>query len=165
LSVDSPEGVYVVPAFSGLGAPYWDGRARGTVVGLTRGSRRAHLVRATLESVAFRTRDVVEAMVADSGLEPELLRVDGGATANGALCQLQADALDSPVVRPAVTETTALGAAYAAGLATGVWTSLDQLREQWRVDRRFEPADPAVAARYGRWGEAVDRARDWAREE
>jgi glycerol kinase len=165
LSVDSPDGVYVVPAFSGLGAPYWDGRARGTVVGLTRGSRRAHLVRATLESVAFRTRDVVEAMVADSGLEPALLRVDGGATANEALCQLQADALEFPVVRPAVTETTALGAAYAAGLATGFWTSLEQLREQWRVDRRFEPADPAVAGRYDRWGEAVERARDWAREE
>ncbi len=166
-SVDSTEGVYVVPAFTGLGAPHWDGRARGTIVGLTRGTRREHLVRATLEAIAFQTRDVVEAIAADSGVPIDALRVDGGAVANDFLCQLQADILDASIVRPAVQETTALGAAYAAGLAVGYWDSLAALRRNWRVDRTFDPEmDPATAdARFDRWHDAVERAKGWARED
>ncbi|MFB6173791.1 MAG: glycerol kinase GlpK [Halobacteriales archaeon] len=165
-SVDSTDGVYVVPAFTGLGAPHWDGRARGTILGLTRGTRREHIVRATLESIAYRTRDVAEAMEADSGIEMTDLRVDGGAVGNDLLCQFQADQLRTDIVRPAVDETTALGAAYAAGLATGYWAATDDLRENWRADHRFEPdLDPGTAdERYGRWGEAVERSRGWARE-
>ncbi|MFB6143022.1 MAG: glycerol kinase GlpK [Halorientalis sp.] len=164
-SVDSPEGVYVVPAFTGLGAPHWDGRARGTIVGITRGTRREHVVRATLEAIAFQTRDVTAAMEADSGIELRCLRVDGGAVKNNFLCQLQADALDADIVRPEVDETTALGAAYAAGLATGYWESVDELRRNWHVDREFTPAaDPGVRARYDRWQDAVDRACGWAQE-
>jgi len=164
--VDSAEGVYLVPAFAGLGAPHWDGRARGTIVGLTRGTRREHLVRATLEAIAYRTRDVTEAMAADAGIEIETLRIDGGAVDNDRLCQLQADVLGADIVRPAVDETTALGAAYAAGLAVGYWDSLDDLRANRRVDRTFTPdLDRETAdARYARWGEAVERSRDWARE-
>ena len=165
--VDSTDGVYLVPAFAGLGAPHWDGRARGTIVGMTRGTRREHLVRATLESIAYQTRDVVEAMEADSEIEMHQLRVDGGAVKNNFLCQLQADVIDTEIVRPVVDETTALGAAYAAGLAVGYWDGLDDLRENWRVDRAFVPEmDPSVADhRFSRWRDAVDRARDWAREE
>lgn len=164
-SVDDPDGVYVVPAFAGLGAPHWDGRARGTVVGITRGTRREHLVRATLESIAFQTRDVAEAMAADADVQVEALRVDGGAVTNDVLCQLQADALGTDVVRPVVDETTALGAAYAAGLAVDYWADRDELREQWRADRRFVPGDdrPGMDRRYDRWGEAVERSLDWAR--
>ena len=165
-SVDSTDGVYVVPAFAGLGAPHWDQRARGTILGLTRGTRREHVVRATLEAIGFRTRDVVEAMVADSGIEPTRLKVDGGAVENSFLCQLQADALGVDIVRPEVDETTALGAAYAAGLAVGYWDDLDELRANWRVDREFTPEmDPDRAdAKYDRWLEAVERSRDWARD-
>ncbi|PSP54476.1 glycerol kinase [Halobacteriales archaeon QS_1_67_19] len=136
--VDSTDGVYVVPAFTGLGAPHWDQRARGTIVGLTRGTRREHLVRATLESIAYQTRDVTEAMAADSGIEIQRLKVDGGAVKNNFLCQLQADVLGAEIVRPEVDETTALGAAYAAGLAVGYWDGLEQLRDHWRVDRTFD---------------------------
>ena len=169
-SVDSPDGVAFVPAFAGLGAPYWDGRARGTVLGLTRGTEPAHLARAALEAIAFRTRDVVEATAADAGRPLASLRVDGGAVANDLLCRLQADALGVEVVRPAVRETTGLGAAFAAGLGVGYWDSRATLRETRRIDRRFEPGageeDPvALDGRYGRWGEALDRARDWARDE
>jgi glycerol kinase len=164
-SVDDTDGVYVVPAFSGLGAPHWDGRARGTVVGLTRGTRREHLVRATIAAIGYRTRDVVDAMEADADLDIESLRVDGGAVENDFLCEFQADVLDATVLRPAVDETTALGAAYAAGLARGYWADLEELREHWRVDRRFEPGDADAADRkYARWDDAVDRARDWARD-
>jgi len=163
--VDSPDGVYVVPAFQGLGAPHWDGRARGTLVGLTRGTERAHVARATLEAVAFQTRDVLEAMSADSGLVPDRVRVDGGASGNDRLCQFQADAVEAPVVRPAETETTALGAAFVAGLAAGVWEEPAELGRLWRADREFDPQDPAVADRYDRWGKAVERAKGWAREE
>jgi len=165
-SVDSTDDVYVVPAFQGLGAPYWDGRARGTIVGLTRGTRREHIVRATIESTAYRTRDVVDAMVADSGLDPDGMRVDGGAVANDFLCQAQADALGVPVRRPAVTETTALGSAYAAGLAVGYWDGLADLREHWRLDREFAPELGRGTAdrRYERYREAVERSRGWARE-
>ncbi|NHN58899.1 MULTISPECIES: glycerol kinase GlpK [Halorussus] len=166
-SVDSTDGVYVVPAFTGLGAPHWDPRARGTIVGMTRGTRREHVVRATLESIAYQTRDVAEAMVADCGLELDDLRVDGGAVKNNYLCQLQADILGAEIVRPEVDETTALGAAYAAGLAVGYWADVDELRDNWRVDRQFDPEmDEATAdARYDRWSEAVERSRDWARDD
>ncbi|WP_225334173.1 glycerol kinase GlpK [Halomicrobium urmianum] len=166
-SVDSTDGVYLVPAFTGLGAPHWDGRARGTIVGMTRGTRKEHIVRATLESIAYQTRDVAEAMEADAGVETTELRVDGGAVKNDFLCQLQADILQTRIVRPEVDETTALGSAYAAGLAVGYWDSVDELRENWQVDREFEPQRDAaeVDAKYERWGEAVERARDWAREE
>lgn len=166
-SVDSTDGVYVVPAFTGLGAPHWDGRARGTIVGLTRGTEKEHIVRATLESIAYQTRDVAEAMAADSGIELEELRVDGGAVRNDFLCQLQADIIGADIVRPVVDETTALGSAYAAGLAVGYWNDPDELRANWGVDRRFEPGMSREAAdrKHDRWQEAVERARDWAREE
>jgi len=162
-SVTSSEGVYVVPAFVGLGAPHWDMYARGTVVGLTRGTGRAQLVRATLESIAYQTRDVVEAMEGVSGVALAELRVDGGAATNDLLMQMQADILGQTVVRPAVTETTALGAAALAGLAAGVWASLPELEARWRVDRRFEPAMLAAEreAAYVGWRRAVDRARGW----
>jgi glycerol kinase len=165
-SVEDTDGVYVVPAFTGLGAPHWDGRARGTIVGLTRGTRREHVVRATLEAIAYRTRDVAEAMAADAGVDLDDLRVDGGAVKNDFLCQLQADVLGTDVVRPVVDETTALGAAYAAGLAVGYWDSVADLRRHWQVDRRFEPGlDPATAdRRYDRWQAAVERSLDWADE-
>jgi glycerol kinase len=135
---------------------------------MTRGTRREHLVRATLEAIGFRTRDGVEAMVADSGLELSSLRVDGGAVKNNFLCQLQADVLGEEIVRPEVDETTALGAAYAAGLAVGVWSDVEDLRGNWRVDRSFDPASDTQAEldrKYDRWADAVDRARDWARDE
>jgi glycerol kinase len=162
-SIDSTDGVYVVPAFVGLGAPYWDPYARGTIVGLTRGSGRGHIVRATLESIAYQTRDVLEAMRADSGLELQALRVDGGAVRNDFLMQFQADILGVPVQRPAVTETTALGAAYLAGLATGFWASQGQLARQWAVEKAFEPQMSADErdALYAGWQRAVERAKAW----
>jgi len=164
--IASTDGVYLVPAFVGLGAPYWDQYARGTIVGLTRGSGRAHIVRATLESIAYQTRDVVSAMTADSGLALEGLRVDGGAVVNNFLMQFQADILGVPVQRPAITETTALGAAYLAGLATGFWTSQAEIAGQWQLERIFEPA-MSIDQReslYRGWQRAVERARDWAQE-
>ncbi len=163
-SVADTGGVYVVPAFVGLGAPYWDSYARGTIVGLTRGSGRAHIVRAALESIAYQTRDVLEAMRADSGLTLQTLRVDGGATGNDFLLQFQADILGVPVQRPAVTETTALGAAYLAGLATGFWSSLDEIARQWAIEKTFEPHMPADRrdALYAGWKRAVERAKAWA---
>ncbi len=166
-NVDSTDGVFFVPAFTGLGAPHWDGRARGTIVGMTRGTRKEHIVRATLESIAFQTRDVAEAMEADSGIEMTSLKVDGGAVKNNFLCQLQAGIIDTDIVRPVVDETTALGSAYAAGLAVGYWDDPDSLRDNWQVDREFEPdMDPDVAdRRHSRWQEAVDRSLDWARED
>jgi glycerol kinase len=166
-SVDSTDGAYVVPAFTGLGAPHWDGRARGTIVGMTRGTRKEHIVRATLESIAYQTRDVAEAMEADAGIEMNRLRVDGGAVKNNFLCQLQSDIIRTEIVRPEVDETTALGAAYAAGLAVGYWDSLDQLRENWQTDQEFSPAmrEADADAQYDRWTDAVERSLDWAREE
>ena len=164
-SVDGTDGVYVVPAFTGLGAPHWDQRARGTIVGMTRGTRREHVVRATLEAIGFQTRDVAEAMVADAGLELTDLKVDGGAVKNSFLCQLQADIVGAEIVRPEVDETTALGAAYAAGLAVGFWESVEELRANWRVDRSFTPEDTgSMDRKYERWDEAVERASGWARE-
>ncbi|MFC6862865.1 glycerol kinase GlpK [Halomicroarcula sp. GCM10025817] len=166
-SVDSTDGVYVVPAFTGLGAPHWDGRARGTIVGMTRGTRREHIVRATLEAIAYQTRDVAEAMEADSGVETTSLRVDGGAVKNNFLCQLQSDIIQTTIERPEVDETTALGSAYAAGLAVGYWESVDELRQNWQMDREFAPKTDASAAdrMYERWGKAVERSLDWAKEE
>ncbi len=163
-SIDSADGVYVVPAFVGLGAPYWDQYARGAIVGMTRGSGRAQIVRATLESIAYQTRDVVDAMSADSGLPLDTLKVDGGAVVNDFLMQFQADILGVPVQRPAVTETTALGAAYLAGLATGFWTSQDEIAKQWQLEREFEPAMSADQrdSLYAGWQRAVERARAWA---
>ena len=162
--IESADGVYVVPAFVGLGAPYWDQYARGAIVGLTRGSGRAQIIRATLESIAYQTRDVVTAMTADSGLALETLRVDGGAVVNNFLMQFQADILGVPVQRPAITETTALGAAYLAGLATGFWASQEEIASQWRLERTFEPAMSADQREslYSGWQRAVERARHWA---
>lgn len=165
-SVDSTDGVYVVPAFAGLGAPHWDQYARGTIVGLTRGTGRAHIVRATLEGIAYQTRDVLEAMRADSGLDLPALRVDGGAVANDFLMQFQADIIGVPVQRPAITETTALGAAYLAGLAVGYWASREEVAEKWRIERTFEPkmsADERDTLYHG-WTRAVDRSKQWASE-
>jgi glycerol kinase len=162
--VEDAGGVYFVPAFSGLFAPYWDMYARGTIVGLTRYTDRRHLVRATLESICYQTRDVLEAMRADSDIALSALKVDGGATVNDFLMQLQADVLGVPVVRPTVSETTALGVAYAAGLAIGLWDDLDALRANWDEDRRFEPAwDEARREKgYRGWKKAIERARNWA---
>jgi len=159
-------GVYLVPAFVGLGAPYWDMYARGALVGLTRGTTRAHVVRAALEAIAYQTCDVLDAMAAEAGRRPAELRVDGGATENDFLCQFQADLLGLPVLRPAVRETTALGAAYLAGLGAGLWPSAAALRDLWRLDRAFEPRMPPAERErlYAGWQRAVARARDWARE-
>jgi glycerol kinase len=163
-SVPDSNGVYLVPAFVGLGAPHWDPHARGALLGLTRGANRAHIVRAALEAIAFQSRDVIEAVESDSGVKLEELRVDGGAAANDLLLQIQADILGRDVVRPAVTETTALGAAYLAGLATGFWKGTDEVAAHWRVDRRFSPQMPAKRREelYAGWNRAVERAKGWA---
>jgi glycerol kinase len=166
-SVDDTGGVYFVPAFVGLGAPYWDAYARGTIVGLTRGTDRRHIARAVLEALCYQSRDVLEAMAADAGIGLAALRADGGAAANDLLMQLQADLLGVPVQRPAVTETTALGAAYLAGLAVGYWSGLEEIAAQWRIDAEFEPAMAAERrdALYAGWQRAVERARGWAVQE
>jgi glycerol kinase len=163
-SVPDAGGVLLVPAFAGLGAPYWDARARGTIVGLTRGSTRAHLARAALEAIALQSADVLEAMQQDAQLRLTELRVDGGATANALLMQIQADVLGVPVVRPTTTETTALGAAYLAGLAAGIWTSPADIAAHWQRERAFEPRASADerATRLAEWRRAVARSRDWA---
>ncbi|MGC8777502.1 MAG: glycerol kinase GlpK [Candidatus Caldatribacteriaceae bacterium] len=163
-SVPDTAGVYIVPAFTGLCAPYWDMYARGTIVGITRGTTRAHIVRATLESMAYQTRDVLESMVADSGFTLESLRVDGGAVKNDFLMQFQADILGVPVIRPVVTEMAAMGAAYLAGLGVGFWKNREEISRQWRVDRTFEPK-MEVSRReelYNGWKRAVERSRGWA---
>src|SRR6266545_6913928 len=163
LTVPDNGGVYLVPAFAGLGAPHWDGFARGTMVGITRGTSAAHIARAALESIAFQVADLLDAMAADCGIAATELRVDGGAATNNTLMQIQADLLGVPVVRPAVTETTALGAAYLAGLGAGFWPSVDAISGQWNVDRRFDPAMPrsATAALHERWTEALRRSKGW----
>jgi glycerol kinase len=162
-TVDSTDGVVFVPALTGLGAPHWDPRARGTILGLTRGTTRAHLVRATLEAIAFEVRDVIETVTPQTALAT--MKVDGGAAANDLLCQLQADLLGVPVERPRIVETTALGAAFMAGLGTGVWDSTDDLRSSWQLDRSFTP-DPSAADRmgaaYALWQKGVERAKGWA---
>jgi glycerol kinase len=156
--------VYVVPAFTGLGAPYWDPSARGAMVGLTRGTTRAHIARAALESIAFQSAELLEAMQKDAGEKLTELRVDGGAAANDLLMQFQADLLGVPVVRPKVLETTALGAAYLAGLTVDLWKSREEIASHWQADRRFEPRMDRkdAAERMGRWREAVSRSRNWA---
>ena len=162
-SVPDASGIYFVPAFSGLFAPYWRSDARGAIVGLSRFHTKAHLARATLEAICFQTRDVLDAMVKDSGVRLTTLRVDGGATVNNLLMQMQADILGVRVVRPVVAETTALGAAYAAGLAVGVWKDLDSLRSQWKVDREWEPrwSEDQRETAYAGWKKAVERSLDW----
>ena len=165
--VPDASGVYMVPAFVGLGAPYWDMNARGMIIGLTRGTTKAHIVRATLDSLAYQTRDVLGAMEADSGNRLAALKVDGGAVANNLLMQFQADILGVPVDRPQITETTALGAAYLAGLATGVWASKEELKKSWQLDTRFIPAlDKKDADKlYKGWRKAVKHAANWLADE
>jgi glycerol kinase len=165
-SVSDSGGVYFVPAFAGLGAPYWDPYARGLIIGLTRGTTEAHIARAAVESIALQVVDLIDAMRSDAANTLAELRVDGGASVNNGLLQYQADIMQLPVVRPKVTETTALGAAYLAGLATGVWKRREEIAGHWQVDRRFEPQMPAdkAAAIRSRWAEAVKRSQHWAKE-
>ena len=165
--VEDTNGVYVVPAFTGLGAPYWDMYARGAILGLTRGSKREHIVRATLESIAYQTKDVLEAMQEDSGITLKALKVDGGAAANNFLMSFQSDILNVPVRRPQVLETTALGAAYLAGLAVGFWKDQDEIKDKWAVDREFEITmeEDLRNKKYNGWKKAVKRAMDWETEE
>lgn len=165
MKVAHPDGVYVVPAFAGLGAPYWDMYARGAIFGLTRGTTKAHLIRATLESLAYQTRDVLDAMEKDSGVGLKALRVDGGASANNLLMQFQADILGVSVERPSIIETTALGAAYLAGLAVGFW-SMDELAEKWQLDTGFQPQMEAAERNelYKGWQKAVKRTMGWEKE-
>jgi glycerol kinase len=160
-SVPDNGGVYFVPAFVGLGAPHWDPDARGLITGLTRSTGRAHIVRAALESIAYQTRELIEAMQADAGGDLSELRVDGGAAVNDLLMQFQSDILGKPIVRPVDVETTALGAAYLAGLATGFWKSVADVEKFWRAERRFEPKMPAAMRErfFGEWKAAVARAR------
>lgn len=163
LSVPDNGGVYLVPAFTGLGAPHWDSGARGLAAGMTRGTTAGHLARAALESIAFQVADVLDAMRQDSGIRISSLRVDGGASVNNTLMQFQADILGVPVVRPQVSETTALGAAYLAGLGAGLWNSVEQLRGQWLQDRQFEPAmqKSQVETLRAGWRKALERSRGW----
>lgn len=161
--VTDSDGVYLVPAFAGLGAPHWDAYARGTIVGITRGTTSAHLARAALEGIAFQVADVLNAMEKDSSRKLTELRVDGGASANNLLMQFQADVMQCPVVRPKIIETTSLGAAYLAGLATGFWKNDSEIQSIWQAERRFEPMmSPREAqARRERWADALDRSRQW----
>ncbi|MCH8523737.1 MAG: glycerol kinase, partial [Balneolales bacterium] len=162
--VEDSDGVYLVPAFAGLGAPYWNQYARGTMVGITRGTTAAHLARAAMDAIAYQTLDVLGAMKADSGIDIAELRVDGGATVNDTLMQFQSDILQVPVCRPKVTETTALGAAYLAGLAVGYWKDVDEIRKQWQEERKFSPemdADKVADLTKG-WKRAVKAAQVWA---
>ena len=160
-SITSNEGVYLVPAFVGLGTPYWDSEVRGTLLGLTRGSGKAHIVRATLESIAYQTKDVLSIMEKDSGIKLKALRVDGGAVRNNFLMQFQSDVLKVSVERPVVQETTALGAAYLAGLAVGFWKDQTDIASNWQLEKRFTPNMPAadVAKYYKKWKLAVRAAR------
>ena len=167
MKVKDTNGCYVVPAFTGLGAPYWDQYARGTIVGITRGVNKYHIIRATLESLAYQVHDVLVAMEADSGIRLEALKVDGGASANNFLMQTQADIIDAPVNRPCCVETTAMGAAYLAGLATGYWSGTEEVRKNWASDRIFEPAigEKARQEKLKGWKKAVKYAYGWAKEE
>jgi glycerol kinase len=163
MSVPDSGGVYLVPAFAGLGAPHWDQYARGTIAGITRGTTAAHFARAALEGIAFQVADVIDVMSSDSGIPIKELRVDGGAAANNLLMQFQADLLGVPVVRPKVLETTALGAAYLAGLAVGFWKNADEVKSHWSIDRTFEPnrSRDEIAHRRKRWAMALERSREW----
>jgi len=166
LSAHVPDagGVYVVPAFAGLGAPHWNQHARGTVFGLTRGSSSAHIARAALDSIAYQTYDVLKAMEADAGITISELRVDGGATVNNSLMQFQSDILHCKVVRPTITETTALGAAYLAGLAVGYWKNIEEIRQQWQVDKIFSPQMQTTNAKelLNGWTRAVKASIAWS---
>ncbi|EOQ17718.1 glycerol kinase GlpK [Bacillus cereus] len=159
--VESTDGVYVVPAFVGLGTPYWDSEVRGAMFGVTRGTTKEHFIRATLESLAYQTKDVLCAMEADSGIELKTLRVDGGAVKNNFLMKFQSDILDVPVERPVINETTALGAAYLAGLAVGYWKNQDEIKEQWHMDKRFEPTMEAKTSEelYAGWKKAIEATK------
>ena len=165
--VDDTDGVYMVPAFSGLGAPHWDPYARGTIIGITRGTNRSHIARAALESIAYQSTDLLRAMESDAGITLKEMRVDGGASVNNLLMQFQADILDKPVVRPKITETTALGAAYLAGLAVGYWENVDEIQKKWQVDKTFEPnmEKKERESLLKKWHKAVERAGKWVEEE
>jgi len=161
--VEDSNGVYVVPAFVGLGSPYWDMYARGCIVGLTRGANRNHIIRATLESIAYQSKDLIEAMQEDSGIKLAKLKVDGGAVANNFLMQFQSDILDAEVLRPKVTETTALGAAYLAGLAVGFWNNKEEITERWSIDQKYSPKmeEERRVKAYKGWKKAVTRSMEW----
>jgi glycerol kinase len=165
-SVPDSGGVYVVPAFTGLGSPWWDPYARGTIIGVTRGTTRAHLARAVVEAMAFQTADVVDAITRASGAAPAEMRVDGGASVMDLLCQFQADVLGVAVRRAAIAETTALGAAFLAGVAEGMWATPDEVNERWTADASFTPAisDDERTRLAGSWRRAVERSRNWARD-
>ena len=167
LSVPDTNGVYVVPAFTGLGAPYWDQYARGAILGLTRGAGKSHLVRATVESLAYQVHDVLEAMERDSGFDLSALRVDGGASANNFLMQFQADLLDTQVVRPSCIETTALGASYLAGLATGFWKDASEVKSNWQIGQQFAPrmTEEERRKKLKGWKKAVKCTFEWAKDE
>ena len=164
-SVESTDGVYFIPAFAGLGAPYWNQKAKGTIFGITRGTTDAHIARASIEAIAYQTMDILKSMEADSGIDIKELRVDGGASVNETLMQFQADVLDSVTVRPKITETTALGAAYLAGLAVGFWESKEEIQEMWQEDKRFEPVKPKedVEAGIKGWYRAVKALEHWTK--
>jgi glycerol kinase len=166
MSVPDTGGVYLVPAFVGLGAPYWDMYARGALVGITRGTKREHLARAALEAIAYQVKDVLDIMAAEAGIKLSELRVDGGASANNFLMQFQSDIIEADVLRPTVLETTALGAAYLAGLGVGYWKSKEEVASRWEMDRRFRPAMDAAKrdALYQGWKRAVERSLKWAEE-
>jgi glycerol kinase len=166
-TVDDNGGIYFVPAFSGLFAPYWKSDARGAIVGMTRYVNKGHFARATLEATAYQTREVLDAMNADSGVDLKALKVDGGMVYNNLLMQFQADVLGVPVVRPKVAETTALGAAYAAGLAVGFWKNTDEMRANWGIDHTWEPSadDAARTTYYAQWKKAVTRTFDWVEQD
>ena len=161
--VEDNGGVYFVPAFVGLGAPHWDQYATGAIIGLTRGAGKAHIARAALEAIAFHSMEVIETMVSDSGIELNELRVDGGAVVNNLLMQIQSDAIGRNVVRPKDTETTALGAAYFAGLAVGFWKNIEEIKDQWHVDRKFTPNAKAsnINNTITNWKRAVERCKNW----
>ena len=165
--VKDTNGCYVVPAFTGLGAPHWDQYARGTIVGITRGVNKYHIIRATLESLAYQTNDVLQAMQADSGIQLEALKVDGGASANNLLMQIQSDIIQAPVHRPKCVETTAMGAAYLAGLAVGYWASKEDVIKNWAIDRVFAPAiEPEERDKKVKgWNKAVKYSFGWAKED
>lgn len=155
-------GVYIVPAFTGLGAPYWNQHARGTIFGMTRGTNNSHFARASLESIAFQTMDVLSAMRTDANLEIKELRVDGGATSNNLLLQFQSNIVNAQVIRPKTTETTAIGAAYLAGLAVGFWGSIDEIKKQWKTDKVFVPEGIDTQEVIQEWNRAVGAVLNWA---
>ncbi|MFW5725141.1 MAG: FGGY family carbohydrate kinase, partial [Bacteroidota bacterium] len=164
-SVEDSGDLYLVPSFTGMGAPHWDQYARGLMVGISRGTTSAHIARAALEGIAYQTMDVLNVMKKDTGLEIKELRVDGGASANNLLMEFQADIIQTQVVRPKIIETTALGAAYLAGLATGFWENLEEIKKQWQLDKRFEPtlSEDETKQRREKWADAVRRAKGWTK--